>query len=439
MSYPLSSAVSAGQPTAVTHYNNLRLDSLYFGQAAADAVDLATLFNRYQQNLNMELLGTDRIRVVASPTATVELVIEGYPLQATANVDLSAGDKPSGGAATWYVFAVRSGSSTTFTITCNTSSTEYTNARRIGSFYWTGTAILESSIETEFSSFILDLLSYNPPLSTQGRLTLSTGQPLDPSDSSGATVYYTPFEGNVIDIYNGTDWTPYSFSEILLSFAGVATDTNNDIFAYVTGGAVALSKSAWASDTARTDAISLQDGRYVMTSAPEYLYLGTVRTSALSMIADSLTQRFLWNAYNRRPRRLFKGDASAQYGYNSATIRQANAAAANKVEIVNGLEDGWLELLTNAYILHLAYSGGASYIGVNSITVDGGDTYGRSYASPNDAADYQGGTHSAKLKHHPRIGYSYYAWLENRDVGTGNCYFGDGAEEINCIEGIIYG
>ena len=56
MTYPLSSAVSAGQPTAVDHYNNLRLDALYLGQAAADAVGMAALLNRWEQNLNLVLI-----------------------------------------------------------------------------------------------------------------------------------------------------------------------------------------------------------------------------------------------------------------------------------------------------------------------------------------------------------------------------------------------
>ncbi len=38
MAYPLSSEVSAGQPTASAHYNNLRDDALYLGMGSANAV-----------------------------------------------------------------------------------------------------------------------------------------------------------------------------------------------------------------------------------------------------------------------------------------------------------------------------------------------------------------------------------------------------------------
>ena len=37
MTYPLSSEVSSGQPTAAAQYNNLRRDALRLGQADADA------------------------------------------------------------------------------------------------------------------------------------------------------------------------------------------------------------------------------------------------------------------------------------------------------------------------------------------------------------------------------------------------------------------
>ena len=100
MAYPLSSDVSSGQPTAYQHYNNLRADALYLGQAAADVVSLGAFFQRYADNIKIEYLATNRLRVphVASRPAT--MMINGLMLQAAANVDLPASSF-SGGAATW--------------------------------------------------------------------------------------------------------------------------------------------------------------------------------------------------------------------------------------------------------------------------------------------------------------------------------------------------
>lgn len=137
MTYPLSSPVSAGQPTAADHYNNLRKDALNLGQADADVVNLGTFLKRFASAIKLEYLATNRVRVPYVSTNPPTLVINGCMLQATANVDLPAG-LISGAAATWYFFAVRTPGSTTFTLTANTSPSETTDQRIIGQAYWDG-------------------------------------------------------------------------------------------------------------------------------------------------------------------------------------------------------------------------------------------------------------------------------------------------------------
>jgi hypothetical protein len=61
-------------------------------------------------------------------------------LQASANVDLPS-SQFSGGAATWYVFAVRSAGSQTFTLAVNTSAAEATDQRLIGEAMWDGSNV----------------------------------------------------------------------------------------------------------------------------------------------------------------------------------------------------------------------------------------------------------------------------------------------------------
>jgi hypothetical protein len=141
MPYPNSSDVSAGQPTASTHYNNLRKDALYFGNAAADSLTPGSFLARFAQNLSLVYLATNRLRVpYSSSIKPAALMINGYALKATADIDLPA-SMFSGGAATWYVFAVRSAGSVTFTLTVNTSPVEGTDQRLIGECYWDGTNI----------------------------------------------------------------------------------------------------------------------------------------------------------------------------------------------------------------------------------------------------------------------------------------------------------
>lgn len=140
MTYPQSAQVIAGQPTAAAHYNNLRADALYLGNDSADSKSLAGFFNRHAEFINLEVLNSTRLRVPYSINQPPTLMINGCLLQASANVDLPS-NQFNGSAATWYVFAVRSAESTTFTLAVNTSSAEATDQRLIGEAYWDGSAI----------------------------------------------------------------------------------------------------------------------------------------------------------------------------------------------------------------------------------------------------------------------------------------------------------
>jgi hypothetical protein len=138
MPYPLSSAVSAGQPTAADHYNNLRSDALYFGQVNTNVVDLGTALQKYAAGMKLEYKATNRVRVPYDVNNPATVMIAGYLLQAAANVDLPSG-LISGAAATYYIFAVRYAGFTTFGLTASTSATEAVNTRIIGQAYWDGT------------------------------------------------------------------------------------------------------------------------------------------------------------------------------------------------------------------------------------------------------------------------------------------------------------
>jgi hypothetical protein len=66
------------------------------------------------------------------------------------------------------------------------------------------------------------------------------------------------------------------------------------------------------------------------------LYVGTLVYYSTTQGYDSTARRFLFNAFNQVPRRLFVQDAAANYAYNTATWRIANADWNNQVEFVAG-------------------------------------------------------------------------------------------------------
>ena len=346
MSYPLSSAVFAGDATLASHYNNLRSDALYFGRAADDAVTLAALLERYESRLEIERLNTDQLRVPASTSEPVSLVIAGYMVQAAANVDLAAENKPSGAAGTYYIFANRADDSTTFTLTVSTSITEGENQRRIGRFYWDGSKIIRDSIQTELSLQVKNLLYYVEPQVCEGRLTVSTGVSVPAADvSASSNVYFTPHTGNRVALYvPNYGWRLYTFSELTLDISAAATDTNLDIFIYDNAGTLTLAYEAWSNDTLRATAITRQDGIYCKSSALNYRYLGTVRTSDAGEVSDTKEMRFVWNYYNRVDRALYRHDSTESWTYSVREWRPFNNSTSNRLQFVIGVDEAPVSL-----------------------------------------------------------------------------------------------
>jgi hypothetical protein len=428
MTYPSSSAVTAGQPTAADHYNNLRLDALYLSQADTDSVPIGTLLSRYEDNFNLVILSTNRVRCEASPTSVVALAVDGYLTQAIANVDLPAGSAPSGGAAMWYFFAVRSGSSTTFTLESNTSPSEWTNARLVGSAYWDGSAIIENSIKTSWHDYLKQLLDYYPPQACQGRLTLTTGDPLPTADQNGGSIYFSEFEGNTVSLYSpGYGWTPYEFSELTL---GVPASANQayDIFLYDDGG-LTLEAVAWANDTARTTAITLQDGRWCKNGALERLWLGSFRTKTASNAYDQVLARLLFNNYNRRPRILRIEEATANWAY-TGVLRQMRATAANMVELMIGINDRPVLMTQSVFVANGASSSINICFGLDSITTKAADS--TRVQTLSTATGWE--TPFCKFFGLPGLGYHYLAPLELSSVNS--TFYGGTNNQL--AQGVIY-
>ena len=144
--YPSSSDVVGGQATLAAHYNTLRADALRAGATAANAVEFGDLLQNYSQNVQLEYLATNRVRIPYDSGAVPVLVIDGYMLALPTHCDLA--EAPSGGAGVRYVFANRSSASTAWTLSVNSSSIEAEDQRLIGEFYWTGTAIRQGSIKS---------------------------------------------------------------------------------------------------------------------------------------------------------------------------------------------------------------------------------------------------------------------------------------------------
>ncbi len=416
MPYPLSADVAAGDITAAAHYNNLRSDALRLGQLAADGVNLGSILELYESKLNIVRLNTTQVRVEASASAPVALIVAGVPVRTVANVDLAIGDIPVGGAATWYIFANRVAGSTSFTLSVSTSPSETAGSqRRIGRMYWNGTAVSKDSIQTEYSLLLKSLLYFKEPVHQCGRLTLATGDPVPIADiASSATLFFTPYKGNRVSLYvPDYGWRIYEFAELSLDISGYTNAKNYDIFLYDNTGTLTLEGLIWSNDTLRATALYNQDGRWVKTNAKDRLYLGTIRMNAAGATADTLKARLVWNNYNRVGRS-FYFVSSTSHTYNVATWRQWNADTAMKVEFVNGLAEEFLYFGITA----LLKSGTAAYASMVSCAVDLTSVYTfQNFISNDSVADLSFGSGGFYT---PILGYHYCSVNEfQTTVATG--------------------
>ena len=237
----------------------------------------------------------------------------------------------------------------------------------------------------------------------QGRLTLTSGTAVTTSDVTAATtLYFTPYKGNQIGLYNGSSWEMKTFSEISLSLSGYTASKPYDIWVYNNAGTVTLDSTVWTNDTTRATALTTQDGVYVKTGATTRRYVGTIRiTATTGQCEDSLTKRFVWNYYNRTPRPLRKLPSTYTWSYTTAVWRQWENDATNQVESIIGVIEDAISL-----ILVARGNENDNGIGINATNALGS---GVSQVTNNATTN---NTTTGTYQGFPSLGYSYYAMIE---------------------------
>jgi len=174
--------------------------------------------------------------------------------------------------------------------------------------------------------------------SAGGRLTSTTGTPVPTAGVTNITsVFYTPFIHNYIRLWNGTQWVNVAFNELTLSLAGLAINTNFDVFITNVTTPV-LSAVAWTNNTTRALAVSLLNGTVVMTSDNTRRLVGTIRTTGtIGQSQDTDARRYVANVENKVSRRVLRNFAGAAYVYATGAWRQTNASALEQVEFIHCL------------------------------------------------------------------------------------------------------
>jgi hypothetical protein len=258
-----------------------------------------------------------------------------------------------------------------------------------------------------------------------GRLTLTSGVPVTASDVIGGTnVYFTPYTGNFIGLYNGASWATYTFTELTLALGTVISDLPYDVFIYLSGGSPAIEKLAWTNGTTRATALTTQNGVLVKSGDATRRYVGTFYTTSTTTTEDSANKRYLWNYYNRSQKQLVAVDTTDSWTYSTASWRAANNNTTDGVgrfSVVIGYQEDRITVFRTCMV----YNGTANArvaigIGVDSVTVNSAQILGGGYASsfptPTAAAIY---CNALSAGHH------YIQSLEYAESGGTTTWYGD--------------
>lgn len=285
-----------------------------------------------------------------------------------------------------------------------------TNARYVG--------IAESSTVLIFDP---NALFPGPNDVCNGRLTLESGVAVSVTDQTAKTsVYFTPYKGDKIALYNGVHWQVQRFTELTLSLSGLTANLPYDVYCTAAGGVPVLGALAWSNATTRLTALTTQDGVIVVSGTPTSRYLGTVYMTATGQTEDSETKRMVWNYYHRVPRYMKRVDSTDNWNYTTATIRQANASTSNQIAFVRGIAEDAVSAFLSTFAVNS--SGGmqvSAGIGLDSTTTYSGAAATHTLPAASAVqliAQYDG---------IPGIGYHFLAWLEwSAAVGT-TTWYGD--------------
>jgi hypothetical protein len=225
------------------------------------------------------------------------------------------------------------------------------------------------------AAYLANILSAGIP---GGRLTLTSGTPITTSDVTAATtMFYTPYTGNIITLYDGTRWQAVTFSEVTISLASVNNGTLYDVYGVLSGGALAIELLAWTNTTTRATGIVLSSlGRWVKGGDTTRLYLGTIYSPVTTTTEDSAANRYVWNQHNRVLRPMNKA-LSGSHTYNSATFRAWNASTANALSFVVGNAEEPVFSQINALVTSASTTGFYASFGLDSTTAEATGAYGR--------------------------------------------------------------
>lgn len=266
----------------------------------------------------------------------------------------------------------------------------------------TGTAdvTINTDGEATFSAdvtFSASVIGHPAMLTPGGRLTHTSGNPTDTGANMIATaIYYAPYNHDIIQIYNGTDWVTHRFTQLTNTFtdatknpAAVSGPGMYDLFVWDDSGTLRLSRGPkWTDTSTRSLTITRVNGIQTNTSAitngpsaNQGTWVGCFYANASNQMpyristntATSADVRIwfgYWNRYNRVRRGFYASYGAGSYTYATNTYRYVRNDGNYNIAVAHGT-GGSINVVNESVNSHnLAASGarGALNWGVDGTT-----------------------------------------------------------------------
>ena len=217
-------------------------------------------------------------------------------------------------------------------------------------------------------------------------------------------MYYTPFRGNLIPIWNGSGFMVMAFSELsdalsetTYSPAAAVANSCYDWFVWSNAGTLVLSRgpvyTGTGTSSGRSSAIARVQGIWTnsvsITNGPGAgygTYVGTGCTDKTGVGLTNATFNYgagggtsgannnpgiwagIWNAYNRIGTTIFVQDNTTSWNYTSASWRNADNSANMSLTVVQGLSEDPVKAT------YQVYAGGSGVHCETAIAFNGGIT-----------------------------------------------------------------
>lgn len=275
------------------------------------------------------------------------------------------------------------------------------------------------------------------------------------------TIFYSPFVGNTIPIWNGSVFKSVVFSELTatLTSAGSSSNaiqdecvfSNNGVPTLVTGpawttataGAGSRGTGAGSAQITRVQGIWVNANSIVgynglssyTIPANQCTYVGSISIDGTAGQVSAYrtwgqSRKFgIWNAYNRQSIVMQAGDSTSSWNYLTNTIRASNNNAANSITTFTGLPEEQINIAFNQYVIGgTTSSGGTSIIadwqtgiGWNSVSAFSGQVGGSGIRVDSSSIDILlNATAPAFYINPPTIGINVATSLERTTLVNGS-------------------